>query len=235
VTKVISLVNQKGGVGKTTLSVCLAYESYLSGNRTLLVDVDPQGSIMSWLDKRLCDLPDKLMVIAMPKVNLKRGLKNIKYDFDTIIIDTPPRTADLTISAILESDVVVVPCTPSLYDVWATKETIVLIRDSLAYNEDRKFVFAINRKIVGTVIGRVTRKAIQNLGDDLKIMTSEVSQRVVFAETAAIGLAVQECQKQNDIHGKAQAEISLLYNQIWDYTHNTNNGGNNEKNYITGQ
>lgn len=210
---IIGLVNQKGGVGKTTLSVCLAYESLLRGNRTLLIDADPQGSIMDWSDKREKELPNKLAIIAMPKKTLHRDLKNVIDGYDMVFIDAPPRTTDITRSTILASNLVVIPSTPSPYDVWATEETIDLVRDGVVYNEKLKYVFTINRKIVNTAVGRDVREAVHSLGEDIHLLTSEVCQRVAFVETATQGLSIQEGDKE----GKAKKEIEFLYDEITNY------------------
>lgn len=215
---IISLVNQKGGVGKTTLAVCLAYQAWLSGERVLLVDADPQQSIMEWSDKREKELPEHFSVVGMAKNTLHRDLPRVAKDYGITIIDAPPRTTDIARSTIVASDLVIIPCTPSPYDVWASKEAIKIIKEISISKEQLKYAMVINIKRANTVIGRDIKDAIidlvKTLDFDIPVLNSEISQRIIFAETAAAGLAVQEADPEQ----KATKEINLLYEEIKKHT-----------------
>lgn len=206
---IITFANQKGGVGKTTLSTSLAFECCIAGYRTLLIDADPQGSIMSWCDNRDNPFPDNLTIVAMPKKTIHRDIGNIACDYECVIIDSPPRTTDITRSAILASNLVLVPCTPSPYDVWASMGIIDIIQDAQIYNDLIKCAFVINRKIVNTAIGRDVVEALEGLTSDVAVLDAEISQRVAFAECSQ-GLAIQEL----DMVGKARKEIYDLYKEV---------------------
>lgn len=206
---IISFVNQKGGVGKTTLSLATAFE--LNKNKKVLaVDADPQGSIISWSDIRDRELPKGLSIASLAKKTLHRDLEGLAEGFDHVVIDTPPRLTDITRSAIMASHLVLVPCTPSPYDVWATKETLDLIREATIYHKTLKFAFAINRKVANTVLGREVKSAISELGDDFVLLKTEVIHRMVFAEAGVNGHAVQEIDKE----GKATQEIKSLVEEL---------------------
>lgn len=186
---IYSFLNQKGGVGKTTLAVNVASELTQDGSRVLVVDADPQGSALDWAAARE-DRSAAVTVVGFPRATLHKDIANMAEGYDHVVIDGPPRVTDLARSAILASDVVVIPIQPSPYDVWAAREVSSLIEESRVYRDTLKSVFLVNRKIVNTAIGRDVRKALQHSGSP--VMEAYVSQRVVFAESAARGLAVRE-------------------------------------------
>jgi chromosome partitioning protein len=207
---IISFVNQKGGAGKTTLSLCTAFELNKK-NKVLIIDADPQGSIMDWASIRDKPLPVGLGIASMATKNIHRDLSNLVEGFEHVVIDTPGWTTDITRSAIMASTLVVIPCTPSAYDVWATKKTLDLIREATVYHSSLKFAFAVNRKIANTVFGREVNKAIRDLGDDLVVMKTEITHRMLYAESPGTGLAVQEMDRE----GKASQDISDFVKELF--------------------
>ena len=99
---IIGLLNQKGGVGKTTLSVHLAAAFAQMGKRTLMVDADPQGSALDWSASRTTE--PLFPVIGLPKATIHRELKSLALDYDAVVIDGPPRSYDIARSAIAQYD-----------------------------------------------------------------------------------------------------------------------------------
>lgn len=205
---IIGMLNQKGGVGKTTLSISVAHSLALKNknDRILVVDADPQQSALSWSDVREEESP--FTVISLPKKNLHKDLFNMKKDYDHIIIDGPPRVTDLARSCIMASDLVVIPCTPSPYDIWASEETVNLVKEASQYKENLKFLFTINRKIINTAISRDVVKSLKEM--NMKVSKSQVSQRVLFAEAAAQGYTIFDI----DPKGKAAVEINSLVKEL---------------------
>ena len=104
---VISLLNQKGGVGKRTLAVHLAMAMAQRDERVLLLDADVQGSALDWAASR--DTPSPFAVLGLPKPALHREVPRFLADYQHVVIDDPPRVYDVARSAILASDCVLVP------------------------------------------------------------------------------------------------------------------------------
>ena len=203
---IIAFLNQKGGVGKTTLAVHFSSALSRMGKKVLLVDADPQGSSLDWSVSRPGD--PVFPVIGMPKPNLHKELPIIGNGYDFIIIDGPPRVNELARSAIMASDIVVIPVQPSPYDVWAAKEIVDLLQEASAFKEKLKSVFVINRKIVNTAIGRDVGEALA--GYPVTLLNTSIGQRVAFAESAAGGLTVLD----TDPSGVASQEINALTREI---------------------
>lgn len=202
----ISIQNQKGGVGKTTLAIHISHALALKGARVLLVDADPQGSARDWAAARTDKPP--FSVIGLDRPTLHRDLPPLAKDYDHVVIDGPPRVSELARSAIIASDLVVVPIQPSPYDVWAADEVIKLIREASVFKETLKSVFVINRRIVNTAIGRDVGDALAEYL--IPVLKTVVSQRVSFAESAAAGGTVLD----TDPNGAAAKEILALTEEI---------------------
>lgn len=205
---IIGILNQKGGVGKTTLSLSIAHElaRRTCTDEVLVVDSDPQQSSLNWSEVREGKLP--FAVIGFSKKSLHRDLPSIAKNYKYIIIDGPPRVTELARSCIMASDLVLIPCTPSPYDIWASSETVDLIKEANIYKEKLKGAFMINRKIANTAIGRDVVDALSGL--DLPVLSTHISQRVIFAEVAASGKTVFDIEPE----GKAAYEIIFLVDEI---------------------
>jgi chromosome partitioning protein len=203
---IIGILNQKGGVGKTTLSVNIATSLSLSGSRVLLIDADPQGSTLDWAAARKED--SLFSVIGLPRATVHKEIGLIGQGYDHIIIDGPPRVTDLARSAIMASDLILIPVQPSPYDIWAADEIVNLIVEARVYKSDLKAAFVVNRKISNTAIGRDVREALETY--PLPTLVGSVTQRVIFAEAAVQGKAVHELDK----NGIATFEINEIVSEI---------------------
>lgn len=206
---IIAILNQKGGVGKTTLSVHLATVWAQQGKRVLMVDADQQGSALDWSASR--QGTHLFPVVGLPKASLHRELPGLAVNYDIVVIDGPPRVYDVARSAILASQVVMIPVQPSPYDVWAAKDIIDLLKEASSFNENLKSAFVINRKIVNTAIGRDVTDALAEY--PLPVLKTAISQRVNFAESAAQGKTVLEL----DPTGLASKEIQALAQEIMEF------------------
>ena len=203
---IISILNQKGGVGKTTLAVHLATALSRMGRKVILIDADPQGSALDWAAAR--DGEPLFPVVGLPRASIHKELTAVANGYDTVIIDGPPRVYDVARSAIMASDLIIVPIQPSPYDVWAAKEIVDLLTNASTLKETQKTVFVINRKIVNTAIGRDVGEALS--GYPFPVLRSAISQRVAYAETASQGKTVYDLGPNS----QASREMTSLVKEI---------------------
>jgi chromosome partitioning protein len=188
VPQVIAILNQKGGVGKTTLAVHLATALARKKRAVILLDADPQGSALDWAAARHGD--PLFPVVGLPKSSIHKELPALAANYELVIIDGPPRVEGVARSAIMAADLVLVPVQPSPYDVWAAKEIIDLLNEATIFKPNLRKAFIINRKIANTAIGRDVADALSDY--PIPVLESAICQRVAFAESATQGLTVYE-------------------------------------------
>ncbi len=202
---IVSLVNQKGGVGKTTVAINLAGCLSEGGHRVLLVDADPQGSVLQW---HSISKHHPFQVEHCPSAAVLGNRKALAKKNDHVIIDAPPAMGEITRAILAVSDLAIVPITPSPLDIWSSKETISLFPEAGKRNRRLKTKLLICRKIVGTRIGREAREALETYGMDM--FDAEISQRVAFVEAMISGRSVLEYAPNSE----AAEEIRRLSNEI---------------------
>jgi chromosome partitioning protein len=203
--KVIAVLNQKGGSGKTTIATHLARALQLSGEDVLLVDSDPQGSARDWAAVR-DDQP--LTVVGIDRPTIERDLKNIARK-DYVVIDGAPQAADLAVSAIKAADFVLIPVQPSPYDIWATADLVDLVKQRIEITDGKlQAAFVVSRAIKGTRIGQEVTEALK--GYDLPVLQSRITQRIIYPGTAAAGITVLDEQSDS----AASIEIRTLCSEV---------------------
>jgi len=217
---IISILNQKGGVGKTTLSINIASTLALAGKSVLLVDADVQRSALDWAASR--DAEPIFSVVGICTNTIHKEIKLLKPKYDYIVIDGPPRVYDVARSTIAASDLILIPIQPSPYDVWAAKEIVDLYKDvkePLSTIKQIQAAFVINRVIQNTVIGRDVVDALNQY--KIPVLDTSITQRVGFAETASEGTSVIE----DDPDSKSGKEIKALTEEAIKYykSQTTNN------------
>ena len=204
---ILGVLNQKGGVGKTTLSVNIAASLARTGARVLLIDADPQGSALDWAAAR--DGEPLFSVVGFPRPTIHKEIAQLGLGYDHVVIDGPPRVTDLARSAIMASDVVLVPVQPSPYDIWATADLVELVKQRIEVTDGKlKAAFVVSRAIKGTRIGAEITEALAGYG--LPVLESRITQRVSYPGTAAAGTTILDAEPDGDGSG----EIRALMNEI---------------------
>lgn len=206
---VIAVLNQKGGVGKTTFSTNLGRAFQISGFSTLLIDSDPQGSARDWSSAR----PENpLIAIGLDRAGvLERDLKSITNQ-EIILIDGAPQVRELATAAIKIANLVLIPVQPSPYDIWAASDLVELVKSRIEITDGAlKAAFVVSRAIEGTKLGKDVTEALADY--ELPILTSRITQRVIFASSAASGLSVMDAEP----NGKAASEIMALQKEVVEF------------------
>jgi len=204
---IISILNQKGGVGKTTLAVNIAREYTKRSISTILIDSDSQGSAQRWHERSGGDLID---MTCLPMNTLDKDVLKYRNHYDRIIIDGVPRVSPLTICAIKAADIILIPVQPSPWDIWSTEDIIGNIKERMCMTEGRlRAYFVVTRKIVGTVIGREIYEELKKM--ELPVLIAGTCQRVAYITCINKGLTVVD----GEYHGsEASKEIEEIVNEI---------------------
>ena len=207
--KVIAVLNQKGGSGKTTIATHLARALQLQGSSVLLVDSDKQGSARDW---SAVDESNPVTVIGLDRPTLDRDLKNIS-DKDFVVIDGSPQATDLAVSAIKAADFVLIPVQPSPYDIWATSDLVDLVKQRIEMTDNKlKSAFVVSRAIKNTRIGGEVSEVLAEYG--LPVLNARIVQRIAYPNSAAIGKTVFETESKSS---DAVAEMNALATEVKSY------------------
>ena len=204
--KIVAVVNQKGGVGKTTIATNTASQLHSTGQKVILVDLDPQGSSTDWADAR--EGEDIFPVIRMGK-SIARDLPKVCRDYDWVIIDGAPQVSELAAAAIRAADLVLIPVQPSPYDVWACADIVELIKTRQEVTDgEPKAAFIISRAIKGTNLSREVSEVLDGYG--LPVLQNRTTQRVQYAETAKTGGSVLDLDNDH----QARFEIRMIAKEL---------------------
>lgn len=201
---IISILNQKGGSGKTTIAINLAHAISLKNKNILIADSDPQGSARDWSNVKDGEI---LTVIGLDRPSLNKDISQIKKNYDYIIIDGAPQLSTHTAAAIKSSDIILIPVMPSAFDLWAITDLVDAIKTKQAMGSNLKAFIIISRVVKNTKISQEVRDVVIEYG--LPLLNSFTTQRVSYPYSAAKGLTVFHTQDQ-----KAQAEINAIIKEL---------------------
>lgn len=203
--KIISILQEKGGAGKTTLATNIARGFFLQGIKVLLIDSDPQGSARDWNSANEGTL---LPVIGLDRDTLQVDLKAVINGYEIVIIDNAPRLTKLSGASICVSDLVLIPVQPSPYDIWATANLVELIKQRQEIAEGKPVAaFIISRAIKNTILGSEIRKVLEESG--FPVLENYTTQQVIYPTTASEGKSVFESKSQSAI-----LEISNIIKEL---------------------
>ena len=203
---IFSVINQKGGVGKTTLSIHIADGLAKRGRKVALIDADAQNSTLLWSASRPGDT--LFPVMGMPKETLYQEIQGLRDSFDDIVIDGPPRVATVLKAAIAAADLVLVPVKPSSLDVWAATDVVSLIEEVRTFRPDLRAAFVINERRPNTRLARDVEEALKGIG--LEVCKTSIHTRAAYPVAIGQGLSVFDTEPK----GKAALEMGQLINEI---------------------
>ncbi len=190
--KVVTVFNQKGGCGKTTIAMSLAGALGLRGYKALVVDMDPQGTASRWASAAQEErpFPASVMSLAPMEGKMHREVKNHMDKFDVIFIDCPPAmNSAAPTSAMLVSDLALIPLVPSPADIWAAESAKKLAEAAQANNE------TLVARIVANMVQRSTslaKELLELLNEDKEfpLLKSTLGSRAAFREAQILGATV---------------------------------------------
>lgn len=197
--QVISVVAEKGGVGKTTLALTLAVAAVQAGRKVAVFDLDPQATAAQWTDRRANEFP---WVVATPATRLDAAIANAKgQGVDFVVIDTPPHAGTDAVEAARRSDLVLVPVEPHLY----TLETLPKLGNLLSLAGGTPALFVVCKAITQGKEGQDAAAYIKEQGFDVCPVTLHL--RAAHRHAGNVGLTAQEYEPK----GKAADESLQLY------------------------
>lgn len=203
--RIITVAQQKGGSGKTTLAVNLAVALRAAGHVVAMVDTDPQGSMGRWFIERLTRQGEDegLEFSTSSAWGASYEAEKLKKRFDYVIIDTPPKIDTDLRPALRVADLVVVPVASSQVDLWATEGVL-----DLARREKAPVMIVLNRARSNTRLGAEIASSAADLG--AMLAETQIANRVGYAETLGQGMGVIERPRS----GPARDEITALLAEI---------------------
>lgn len=208
---IIAWTGQKGGAGKSTLSIATAAELHRLGHRVLLVDADPQGTSATWGDvaTELSEETEHTFptVVSM-RENLHAQLPELAANYDYTIIDCPGRIDALQRAALVVADLALIPVTPDTSDVWALSGSLELIEQAQHFRDDLHCGLVLTKIRASTAESETARETFEPAG--LPILDTEIGYRVAYTRFAHEGQGLVEFAPRN----KAANEIKSLVNEL---------------------
>ena len=203
---VVAIVNQKGGTGKTTLSINLA-SAFAEIHPTLLMDADPQGSALDWADSRVTPQMN-LDACGVEPSRLLRDARSLAPRYGWIIIDGPPGIGRVSADAVRAADIVLIPSKPSPFDVWAASDIVEAVKARQAATGGIPmgcFVITMARPRT-RLVGQVSA-ALAEYG--LPVLEARTTERVAYPMTAIEGKSVLDSRDR-----AAQQEMIAMRDEI---------------------
>ena len=199
--KIIAIISQKGGAGKTTLAVHLATAAIAAGYTTAIIDLDPQGTAASWGDRRTAGAPEVISGQAVRLPALTTAAR--ENGADIVILDTAPNADQTASLAARAADLVLIPCRPSTFDLEAIETTLLLAKAA-----KKPAYVVLNAVPPRSGIGKEATEGLRAGG--AQVAPHQLSQRAAYGHSVIDGRTAQEFEPD----GKAADEIVVLFKWV---------------------
>jgi len=203
---VIALVGNKGGAGKTTLSVNLS-AGLAKKAKVAVIDADPQGSALQW--NVFTDSNNAIPFIEAEN-DLEKQVADLNGNYDFIVVDCPPSVqSQQTDQALRTCDVAIIPVQPSPVDIWATVHIEEAVQNARETNSALKAMLVINQLEARTTLSKLVRDAVEEIG--LPVANTALRRRAIFRTSALEGKTVFEMGRRG---ADAADQINELIQEI---------------------
>ncbi|SHN92978.1 Chromosome (plasmid) partitioning protein ParA [Bathymodiolus heckerae thiotrophic gill symbiont] len=210
-TKVIAILNQKGGVGKTTIAANIGVSIIKRGHSVLMVDSDPQGSLRDWSATNEGEL---VSVIGLDRETLAKDIEGVKAPYDFVIIDGRAKAEKMAGAAIRAADIVLIPVAPSALDIWGASDITEAIAARHEVTEGKPQTrFIINAATKNTKLIEEIRPATEESG--FKPLDTVLHSREIYKQTMGEGVTVHGGKNAD-----ALEEIENLTTEIMEILNN---------------
>lgn len=209
--RILTIANQKGGSGKTTLTMTVAGALAERGKRVLVVDADPQGTATQWSGAAPEEAPFPATVIGLSaaKGRLHQLVKPLVNDYDFVLIDCPPSVEEqASQSALLVSDACLVPLQPTPADLWATVGAIELVAKARLVNPNLR-AFGIPNRVTATNLGKQVLAVMKE--NEVEFFEARLGNRTSFQEATIRGSVPS---RMGASHRVAAAEVERLVTEL---------------------
>ena len=205
--KILALLNEKGGTGKSTLATNLATALHRAGKRVVLLDADPQGTARDWrsASPEGADLPP-VLAADRPQL-LSSSLTGLNADI--AVIDAPAKAESMSAAIVKASHVALLVIQPSGADVWASGAAVKLIESKRELGGSIDAAFLVNRASGSTKLSKLIKDGSWNEYEGIEQLDTAVGNRAVFANAMTDGLSVFDFQD-----AKAKAEILAVIDEL---------------------
>ena len=210
---IISSVNVKGGSAKTSTVLNLGGVLCENGRRPLLIDSDPQQSATRWAQQGAEQFPFPVVPLDIGKniKNLKDSLDNIvkQHNADIVLFDTPPQLEDEALLAVLLSDLVLIPITPSPLDLWAGEKALEIVKEARKERKNGlpRAVIIPSRLIPNTVLAREIKGTLKQFNESI---APSITMRVAMVEASVAGLPIHMYAPGSPSHKEFQALAKFI-------------------------
>jgi chromosome partitioning protein len=211
--RIITVANQKGGSGKTSVTMVLAGSLAHRGYKVLVVDADPQGTATQWAGAAAEDKPFPAMVIGLASARgkLPQMIKPMLGDYDYIVIDCPPSVDEQSSqSALLISDLCLMPLQPTPADMWSAVGILGLVAKAQVLNPELK-AYGVPNRVTASSLGKQVLGIMQENG--IELLNSKLANRTSYQEATIRGSTPQ---RMGAAHKLAAAEVESLVDEIFE-------------------